>query len=383
MEPYFQVFKKPSDHHKWEKQIEFTSINTEIEDDIRTELVESLKFLNGALGNGFLKTDVSHPFRQSITNKAKWQAQYLIGFVKTLQTLKSYESNYDKVILKLLSPGRSIMEDIPFVETASSFLKQGFDVYFPDENKISKSPDIEIINTNNGDKVLLEFSKLWDSDEKERASKNYHILHGIFNFSFPRIPFSARQLKYISDDEMTLLERKIIECKLLAEKEQRRIEYSDQYIQFIFFPIEQFEDFEKWCEEDKNRRKDLLGVPLNFDDTKRVINKISKEVKQIGSEINGIIYLLMNPLYFMTTDLAQAISAIEKAISRYENLLGVVLYANIIDPIEEQEYFDGKNFYSLKMMNEVSLRHLLFVYNDKCKMTIGKETMNKLYESFR
>ncbi len=385
-DPYFKVFKQPTDHNKWNKQIEFASMMEGIEETKRTEFISALEFLETELGKGFLKSSsVNHPVRQKISNKADWQTQELIQFAATLQTLKTANSNYPKLKSKLLAFQKSKIEGIPFAEIAESYLKENFTVFFPDENNISKSPDIEITNPNNNDKFFIEVSMIKESDEREHLGNNYHFLLHQFHFVQPYAFVTGKQKESFAKEDYEGIAQLIADIKKQVAEKSEVVSYSDNRFEFWVAPESKLNELDKIAEQNGTTRNNVTGMPLNFDETDRLINnkKIKHEAEQIPTDSNGIIYFPVTPLFFITTDLANAVIRLEEYIAKFQNLLGIVLYSKILNPREEEFAEIEKHYFSRKMIGGVLCRELLFVYNHNCQLKIQKESLQKIYCTFK
>lgn len=363
----------------------FASVQDNIDEATREELVSAFVFLDEELGNGFLKTTgFNHPVVQKISNKADWQIRELIRFVATLKRLKETDSNYSKLIRKLLAFEKSKSEGVPFIEIAENYLMVDFQVRFPDETNTSKSPDIEVIHPKNNDRFFIEVSMVNESDERDFISDNYSFLRNQFRFVPPIYLCTGRQKMKISRDDYAKIQKIISDGKKQVEVTQDLFSYSDEKFEFTLAPSGREEELGKVCEQNGTTRNDISSLPLNFDDTERIIsNKLNREIRQIPFDSNGIIYLKVNPLFFIIVDCTSLIERLRCYISGYTNILGVVLYSNVIRSQEETFREMGKDVFSRKMFHGVLCRELLFVYNHKCDVKLAEETIQKIYDSFK
>jgi hypothetical protein len=381
---YFEVFKEPTDHNKWGKQIEFASMMDSIEETKRTELVSALDFLEKELGKGFLKiSSVNHPVKQKISNKADWQTQELIQFVATLHTLKATDSNYPKLIQKLLALDKSKLEGVPFVEIAESYLKENFQVRFPDETNTVKSSDIEIINPENNDRFFIEVSMMNNSAERDFISDNYYFLHHQFHFVPPVYICTGKQKEKIAREDYSAIQQIISEAKKKVDVTNEIVSYSDERFDFSLAPFDKVDELDKICEQKGTRRNDVSGLPINFDETERLVNnKIGNEAKQIPLESNGILYFPVNPLFFKVTDLAKSIIRLQNYILKFPNILGIVLYSKILDVQDEIFVEFEKCIFHRQIFGGVLCRELLFVHNYNCDVKLTDKTIQKIYSVF-
>jgi hypothetical protein len=257
-------------------------------------------------------------------------------------------------------------------------------VNFPEETNVGKSPDIEIVNPDNNDRFFIEVSTVNSSDERNLISENYHFLHREFHFVPPIYLCTGRQKKEISREERAEIQKIISDVKKQVDQSNEIVPYSDERFEFWLAPFEMVEELDRICEQNGTRRNDVSGLPLNFDETDRLINnKIRIEAKQIPAESNGLIYFPVSPLFFMTADISDSIIRLQDYIVRFSNLVGIVLYSKVLDSQEEAFVEIEKHFFSRKMFSGVLCRELFFVYNYNCMMQLADETIQKIYSTFK
>jgi hypothetical protein len=383
---FFQVYKHPSDHLKWEKHIEFARTTTDVSEDKRQQWINSLEFLRDELGKGFLKScGRDHPFYQKVSNKAPWQISELIRLADTLKILKQGNTNYTKLKKKLHASAKYKQEGTHFIDIASDFTRCDFKVSFLDEVAGRKSPDIELYNPDNHDKVFIEVSRLNTSEERDILSANYHILIEELLNREPFVAFSGVQLKVITKEEMPGVISTIQALKIKAVIDNQFEFHEDTWLSLAVVPYSKVKELEEWCTIN-NREANIRGMPLDFNEAKRIIRnkKIKEKAKQLPKEHMGLIYIPVDPMYFMAriAYLDEDIESLEEEMAQIPNLIGVVLYAHIIDPVPEEKYLGNKHLFSRKMLNDALLRNLLFVYNHSSQMTIKQESLDKIYNSF-
>jgi len=350
----------------------------------QTEFDFALDFINQELGKGFIKTcNINHPIRRMISNKANWQIQELIRFTKTLKVLKSTDSNYKKLIAKILPLKESMIEGIPFVEIVGNFINADFQVHFLDEKNASRTPDIEIRNSETNETFFVEVSVVNNRDENKFISNNYDFLTHLFQFVLPFYPYTGKQKDKISIEKYDEIQKIISEAKIQVDLIQNLVSYSDNRFEFTLAPYDKIADLDKICNQNGTRRNDISSLPVSFNETERIISKLSNKKGQIYSESNGIIYLKMNPMFFLTLDIENFVKRLQGNIAQYSNLLGIVLYSKILDSNEGIFFEFEKNVFSQKIYDEVLCRNLLFVFNENCTVKLSTETVQKIYNSFK
>jgi len=382
-EVLFEVFKEVSDHFAWEKHIEFALRYPGLTEEQRKKMEASLKFLQLELGNTFLKvSDRNHPLFRRVTEKGVWRATDLIAFVQTLQTLKENEGNCSKLISKIVSKHNCETEGMPFTEIAAMYLRSGFKVRILDETQGQKNPDMLIIHPESDRQFYIEVSKLEESGERRDANRNYKMLYAALNYGEHLLPYSCCQLAYISDEEMPAVLKTISKLLERATLQKEFLYHTDDKIRLGVAHADKYAELEAWIESN-DYRKGLLGLPLNFNETRRIANyKIQCEAEQIPPETSGLIYLPVNTLYFWDFDLEEAASYFQDKMKEYKNILGIVAYGYLINDIEPVHYLVDGHVYSVKRMNDAVIRHLVFVRNRYYSGVLTEDLIKAIYGSF-
>ncbi len=376
------IFHSERDHYKWSKQREYITHLDNLDDNTRSKAIEALIFLEKELGDHFLKIhSINHPMRFMVSNKTNFQIRDLIEFVDTLQILKATDSNYKKLIKKLLSEEMSKTEGIPFVEIARMYIRENLKVSFIDEDAKNgnKTPDLEVINPENGDKFYVEITKLDRSDMEKQISENYNFFHNEFNRVQPLLPFYGEQRLIINKEKYPEIKKTIERIKNKVENNGQIVYYADSDFCCLLAPSGENNNFNEICEKNNMRAIHFDGLPIDIDETNRINNKISK-AKQIPENKNGLLYISVSPLYFMITDSSIAIERLEANIAKYKNLLGIILFSKIVDSREEENIKIGNHMFSRRTVENLCYESLL-IYNSKCDVLLSEETIQKIYKS--
>ncbi len=386
-ETFFEVFTHPKHHDNWDKQIAYATRREGVFEETRVQWIRALTFLKKELGKGFLKSAPrNHPIGLKVANKAPWQVADLINFARTLEALKATTSSYPKLLGKLRPVDECREEGIPFVDIARAYRQLGCDITFLEEKPRQRMPDIEVLNPSNQDTFYIEVSHLRDSDDNLRTSDNYHALFNALELTWPALPYFCRQLDYIAPSEMAGVLDKIADLKQTALRQEKFVLYCDEKIEVAFAHRAANQALQDWCRAKGVEASGLIGLPHDTDIISRMVKnkKIIDKASQIPAGHAGLIYFPVDPIYFLTNDLSRAVIAFERQINAFPNLLGVVLYASLIDPGEETATLVQGHFYGEKMMNEAVMRHMFFIFNHKFESTLLKEdTVSKIYEAFQ
>lgn len=387
---YFEVFKEPGDHERWDKHIEYVlSLNT-ISEAVKDEWIRAAEFLQQEFGRTFLqlrKDGEIHPLHAKISNKAPWQIHEVISFAKTLRTIKESScSNHTKIKSKLESPNKFVFEGFPFLQIAESFLNEGMEILFLEESKNSKSPDIEVRNAINSDNFFVEVSILNAGEARDLYETSYYLLRRAFQLGSFGFPVTAKQKDVFSEESLDRLVEVIARTKKQVININHPVSYSDEIVEFTLFPNDQHDEMVKYADSLGRRPNDIEGLALKSDEVDRLIGggKIKDKARQIPNSTNGIIYIPVDSLFFYS-NLLWALDRLGEYLLRFPNLIGVVLFSHALDPGAD-EFIDieykGHHYYN-KTFNNVLSRKSLFICNHKCNMVIAPETLNQIHNSFK
>jgi len=381
---FFDVFKKPSDHKNWGKQIEFIQKFDGLGEPEKSEYIAALSFFEKELGKGFLKSSPNdHPFQQKINNRAPWQIRELIDHANTLSVLKSKLTNYPKLIKKLSSVKDAKAEGFPFLEIAGNHMKENLEIEFIEEEKKARTPDMLVINPKNNDKYYIELSELNLGERREIISHNHHFIFNLFNRIAPFFFYTGIQKKVIEKDEYPDIEKIIKSAKERAHETGKTVSYLDERIEFWIFPEAQLVDVEKFCESKRMRENDVRGLPLNLDEISRLQWKIDDKAKQIPFDKNGIIYFVANALFFLSHDIDLIFSRIENYLARFPNIIGIVIYSKTLEHIEETNFMIDKHYAGVSVKEGALCRRVIYIHNYECNLLIDQSTFEKIYATFR
>ncbi len=366
----------------WAEVNERISTAPNVDDAKRLEWRKAVDFLRTELGQGFFHNcGKDHPVYLKLTN-CPHLLDELVDFTNTLQDLKNCDSNYDYLLGKIKPREKCINEGACFTELASTYLKEGFEVRFPENTSEGKSPDIEIVDPLTGDRFFIEVSKVNDSAKRKQTHDEFSAISNTFlGYGFDLL-YSYKQLKHLCDDEIKEILERIKRMKDDAVTNKSLEVFRNDKIDLAVAHPDRNAYLVKWCEEN-GRSHGASGLEVDFNDTPRIIHhkKIYKKVKQIPAGETGILYMPIQYLYFFCMNSAETTIQIIKEISQYPNLLGVVLYANLGQQMKEEFIEVANCVRSIKMINGIA-RHVLFVFNLDYNGNLKEETWQKTKRCF-
>lgn len=82
----------------------------------------------------------------------------------------------------------------------------------------------------------------------------------------------------------------------------------------------------------------------------------------------------------MTTDIIAAIERLEANIAKYKNLLGIILFSEIVASKDTAIVRMGNHCFSRKTIENLC-RESLFIFNKDCNSKLTDETIEKIYKA--
>lgn len=241
---YFTIFKNSKSHSKWDKHIEFASLGASASQNKSTEWIEALNVLQGDFGNDFLAATAKreNQFAELIKGKAPWQISELIEIADAFRSLKSYNSNYSKLIGKLKRSKKDVAEGMNFLEVSLMFMKSSFRIKFIDEIKTKATPDIELGSEHSNKTIFVEISELNNSQSRDILQKNYYALYDVWEAPGEWLPYSCSQKKFMSEQQLTYTISCIRKAKEEAMTNESIVNFENEYIRFSVANISKYEE---------------------------------------------------------------------------------------------------------------------------------------------
>jgi hypothetical protein len=377
---YSSIFDRADSYLCWENLIRCVHLHTSISPALAERWAHGLEFLRCQLGDSFLRAmRHSHPFVNLITDFSPWHIARTVRYAEILLDLQSHDPGYPAFLKKLRSPVDTQKEMMNFLHMAELFQATGLLTRFPEPLPDQKNPDFRIVDPASGQVLLGELSRLDDSGPRALQRQSYNRLAHIIRGQLRNPLYSARQLGVppaeYADELPPILDR----LQDQAEAWHGHAEFEDNYIEIDLFPLDEFEAFNTWLLKN-DRRKGFNGMPLSFNDTGRISDKkIKTEAEHFAPSEAGIIIFFATPFHFIHQDAAEATRAFKRRLARYPNIIGVFLYAEII---EGDAGIAADKGYTRKKIDGPLTQYSIFVENDITN-AIDAGTRQKILSALR
>lgn len=382
---YFNIFNTPKSHSKWDKHIEFASSHTDEPENRKIMWVEALNFLRIEFGNDFLaaNTKQRNQFAELMKGKAPWQVSELIKTAAAFQFLKSYDSNYLKLLQKLKGSKLDVAEGMSFLEVTMLFMQNGFKIKFLDEIKTEATPDIELQSEVSKETIFVEISELNNSQSRENLQENYYALYNVWEAPGIWLPYSCSLKQFMGEKQLQAITHYIKKAKRDAETNKSIIDFENDYIRFSVAHPSKHEELMAFIDK-HDYRNGLHGAPLDFDETERLCsNKLKQKAKQIPLGSTGIIFISVNPLYFMVTDMSKVIDRFVQRMEVHKNIFGTILFGTILNSDTEVFEEEFGHVIRLKKVENALSKYIIFIKNHHCDIELKLKTQENIYLSLK
>lgn len=358
-------------HRKtWDYHIEYAKQNSKLSQQEGLELMAALRFFKAELGKGFLKSTVrNHPMQQIIFNAVAAEANDLISYYRTLKRLKTSAINYDGLINKFRREDDCRKEGIPFIEVVDLLNAHDCQLEFVKENNVQgqKHADILLTHVNSDIEIIIEVSRLGESDFRKANSRNFHEIDELFNHTPPYLPYSLKQLQDIPEDESDQVIEQLSNLKSNIDTSSKQIKcYTDGYVDLMITSENNRESFEQQCLK-LNRKIGYNSIEVDFNDTSRVTRKLREEAKQIPLLTAGLVVIKTLPLYFLSfvQSLSSSFNAIERELEKRPQIAGLIVFGEMhIDLGHKEISWSCGHILRTRKVTPYTTQAILYVKNE-------------------
>jgi hypothetical protein len=371
---FFAVFKEPTAHEDWQKHIEFARLQPYITGNDQADWVKAIAFFQSELGKNFLRhNNRKHPMCARLFNRARHQVLEIVRMARTLQYFKENDSiNYPALLKKILSPKKTVLEGIPFLEIANAYIGRGFEVRIPIEKENQTNPDIELVCKKTGEQFYIEVSKLEESWDQKASQDSFDLLYDKVFHQYGML-YSCNLFDHFKKEEIWAVKYFMESLRQRALRSTDIIYHIDERLEIAVIHEDHYSKLEEWMRIN-DKRKFLNGKPLTFNEAGRIADrKLEKEARQFRGKGTGIIYIPVTALGFWFWNEEAAAEAFREKMRSYPETLGVVVYSD--DLVNQEEPFVRKTetyYYSKKMVNELIPKYLFYVPNPGYKGNLSE-----------
>lgn len=346
---------------------------------------KAIDFLFGEFGRGFFDTcGHNHPVKIKLTTNLFF-IDDLLSFTAAMSTLKQNDAGSYAILLEKLKPRMKCrFEGIPFSDVLRMFSKVGFDVEFLREVHGRKNPDIRLRDQLTAESIFVEVSQLLQSADQKSIQEQHRILSDTFLFYGFDLPKACKQLQPLQGKEM---DRIIAQIKMIKDKavtQQAFVSFEDDFIAMAVSHPSRLHELDEWCDKKEIRRNSMDGLPLDYNDTKRLVgnSKIESEIKQLPAEDPGFVYIPVSYPYFLTMNVPDTAIGIMDQLVNFPNCLGVALYANSIESLLQVGVIEVHGIKrTVKIENGIT-HHLLFIGNPCFDRPLSPQTKANFQNAF-
>jgi|GEM_PF-5877761 len=374
----FSIFAGDA-HFDWEPHLRYARDQTLYPRDLTVRYVRALTQFREILGDSFLRqVRYSHPLANMIMEPGPWQIQVLCEYANLLQHLSNNDPDYPHLLQKLLSPVEAKRQAMYFLQIGQLLRSAGLDVRFPAEITGQKNPDVKIADPDTGQAINGEVSRLDQSKDRLDTENNYYQLRRVLKAHLTNPLYSAIQLQWVPEEYLANLGSRLAALQQQVAETSTPAEYTDDYFTITLFPLSQQDALYSWMDS-ANRRKDLIGVPQSFDETRRIANnKIARKSKQLVADNPGVLFLPVSSLHFWSQRVTETTAILQHRMKEKPQVFGAYVFAESLHVDAEQFWFNADDGFDRTTVAGALARYSLFIPNPAFDNMLQKETRIKL-----
>jgi len=392
-----EIFETRDDHVSWDKYEEQIDLIEELTEDEKLRAKGGMRYLRALLGEDFLRRGVveGNPiFSWFFSNAAPHARRSLIRLAEELRSFEN-AAGFNGLIARLKNAEKA-PEALSVLGAASSFALVGFIVSFdPRVKSTGKVPDLLLVDSNNGEEIYVEVSRLRRGGLQELNSHTYHmifneVLNAIWacanpdDITAPHVLPHVRILKSISLKELPEVIRRIREAifETGTSNEYREIKIGN-VVEMAVSPANDHSRAEAWASE-RDMRDLVEAPPIRLDqELRKATDKINKELDQLPADKPGIVTIPTSEnMLFLVFDPRQIIIEIAEEARHHPNLLCSALSHTVMDGRHEPRVATLGDHAFVTRMNDLSTDRTAFVMNENFGLSLSASTIEKVRSAF-
>jgi len=374
----FSIFNN-NNRFDWEHHLRYAREQTLYPPDLTERYVRALTQLRQLLEDSFLRqARYTLPLANMILDPGPWQIQLLCEYADLLLYLSVHDPGYPLLRQKLFSPVEARQQAMYFLHIGRLLRSAGLDVRFPAEINNQKNPDIKIIDPDAGQVINGEVSQLGKSQDHQDSERNYYQLHRVLDNHLTNPLYSAVQLQLMTKEYLANLGPLLTALQQQVEDTNTPGDYADLSFTIKLFPLSQQAALYDWMNA-ADRRKGLVGLPLSYDETRRISNyKIAQKAKQLLPDNPGILFFPVSPLHFWGQRVTETTVTLQSRMQKLPQVFGAYLFAEGLHFNAEQFRFNEDDGFDRPLIAGSLVRYSLFIANPAFDLPLLTETRRKL-----
>jgi len=408
------IFTTHSDHWDWEKYLEQTTL-LDLNDAEKQRLRNSYLYLRRFLGDGFLRRakHEGNPIFWYFTDASTSAKRSLIKFVAALEALEDC-ANFSVIRkdlsrrLKTDNDRERLMEKMSTVRVAHRFLTAGFTIEFETKVKVAdhrgrladKVPDLQLIDSDNGQEIIVEVSHMESSDQQRLIERTFHRvwrllidqeMHGdpeaLKDILNPRYILPRAWIhRGIDDVELDDILRR---TKALIEQVRASGEFGQLIIpgtiEICIAPYDRHELADEWASKRGLNLSDMVtGANIDSDEITRARMKLKEKLKQLPEDKPSVVVIEASKnLLFLVYDLRWVALCLAEELTKNPKLLWAIFYHSFGAGQDRSYSVEiGPHTFVNQSMNDHATQQSLIVRNTACKNPVPLSTLRKLHIAF-
>lgn len=406
-----EVFVVPEDRWSWDKYIQQCDL-IDLSDTDRQRAKDSLRYLRGVLGEGYLKRAAlrGNPmFFWLFTNAASRARLSMIRFADALKNLEG-APGYQTILRRVRKPKSldDLAEGCSVIEVANNFSNAGFAVEFEPGVSVAdrrgasvlKKPDMRIVNGKTGEEVIIEVSRMKASDHQNRAQRTYDIIwkvlihEGMWTNPLPLkdvtgpthiLPYALIH-RGIEDDELRVIVDRV--RQLIAEVRTGG-EFKELIIPGVIeVGIASYGDHERahgWAAARGIKETSFVDGPdILADEIMRAKRKLHDKLKQLPEDRPGIVVMPAGENFiFLAYDVRGLAALLAEEVEKYPKLLCAILFHTFDDGRDESWSVDlGAHTFTRRVRSDKAVEQSLLIRNGKCTLAVSRDTLEMINHAF-
>ena len=373
------------DEDIWNSVIERHWRNSNISDYQKEKVIEAMIFLKQELGSEFLRpgplskkyplttremlSHPNHPIYNMIVFVSTWNINGIINLADQLKEIKLHCVNYEGIINKLRNKER-YLEGLSILNASYRFCRVGFDIEV--EPTIgNKMPDLQLVDRENGTKILVELTVLGDSRYSMASTENAIRVSECIEKNGQGIQGDIKIHTLLTEVDLDIVTKSMIETMSeVRSTKQKKSLVIDNKFEFVAMP-----------REGQGGGININGPPYLDSGVWRIIGRIKEKYKGLSQQYPKIIILHSN--FTLVVYPEPFINELGKVVSGFPELLFVVVinsYITAMEPGDIKKNYGQHKF--VKTFKEGNTERDFIVVNKSCAITLPDATIKKLYAGY-